>query len=310
LNNPPLLSLTTKEADSKIFECLWKLKKGDIKGKAFAESTIRAVGKRLRILSRHTDLNNPEQVKDYIASLQSGNGYKESLAEAYDYFVTCHGLHWEKPYYERYDKLPKIPKEEKLNMLIANAGRKYALILSMMKDLGTRPIELTWLKVKDIDLERGTVNITTAKYGKGRTLKLKENTLAMLKTYISEHKLSLNDRLFPIKSESLGESYRRLRNKLAEKLGDLTFKTIRLYDFRHWKATITYHRTKDLLYVKSMLGHKNIRSTLRYTQLIDFGNEEFTCKVAKNLQEATKLIEAGFEYVTDVDEVKIFRKRK
>jgi integrase len=195
-------------------------------------------------------------------------------------------------------------------MLIANAGRKYALILSMMKDLGTRPIELTWLKVKDIDLERGTVNITTAKYGKGRTLKLKENTLAMLKTYISEHKLSLNDRLFPIKSESLAESYRRLRNKLAEKLGDLTFKAIRLYDFRHWKATMTYHKTKDLLYVKSMLGHRNIRSTLRYTQLIDFGEDEWHSAVAKTVEEARQLIEQGFEYVTEIDGVKLFRKRK
>jgi hypothetical protein len=35
-----------------------------------------------------------------------------------------------------------------------------------------------------------------------------------------------------------------------------------------------------------------------------------TCKAAKTLEEAAKLIEAGFEYVTDVDGVKLFRKRK
>ncbi len=95
-----------------------KLKKGDITGRAFADSTVRAVGKRLRHLSKYAGLNNPDQVKDFIASKTCGNGFKESLAEAYNYYVKANGLSWVKPFYERYDKLPKIPHEQKLNMLI------------------------------------------------------------------------------------------------------------------------------------------------------------------------------------------------
>jgi len=39
--------------------------------------------------------------------------------------------------------------------------------------------------------------------------------------------------------------------------------------------------------------------------------EESTIKAtAKNLQEATQLIENGFEYVTEMDRTKLFRKRK
>ena len=281
-----------------------------MKTQGFAESTITTVGKRLRYLSRHMDLNEPERVKGFIASKQCSNAYKESLAEAYDYYVKCNGLSWEKPFFKRYDKLPKIPHEEKLNMPIANAGKKYALILSMMKDLATRPIELTWLKVRDFDLETGVVNITTAKHGAGRTLKLKTETLAMLKRHISENKLGLNDRLFVMKPKSMGEHYRVLRNKLADKLGDPTFRTIRLYDFRHFTATMTYHRTKDILYVKSFLGHRDLRSTLRYIQLVDFSKDEYSVKVAKVVKEAVALIESGFEYVTDMDDFKIFRKRK
>jgi hypothetical protein len=34
------------------------------------------------------------------------------------------------------------------------------------------------------------------------------------------------------------------------------------------------------------------------------------CKVASNLEEAVELVEAGFEYVTEVEGKKIFRKRK
>jgi hypothetical protein len=38
--------------------------------------------------------------------------------------------------------------------------------------------------------------------------------------------------------------------------------------------------------------------------------QEFYVKVAENLEEACKLLEVGFEYVTDIDGKKLFRKRK
>jgi hypothetical protein len=63
--------------------------------------------------------------------------------------------------------------------------------------------------------------------------------------------------------------------------------------------------------VKSILGHKDLRTTLRYVQLLgDLGNDDYICKAAKSIDEATALIEAGFEYVTEMDGVKLFRKRK
>ena len=72
-----------------------------------------------------------------------------------------------------------------------------------------------------------------------------------------------------------------------------------------------YHKTKDLLYIKQLLGHKDLRTTLRYTQLLEnLGNDEYHCKTAKTIKEATQLIENGFEYVTDIDGAKLFKKRK
>jgi integrase len=87
-------------------------------------------------------------------------------------------------------------------------------------------------------------------------------------------------------------------------------KSIRLYDLRHFKATMEYHRTKDLLHVKRLLGHKDLRTTFRYTQLIEIEGDEYHSAAAKTLQEAQKLMEQGFEYVTEMDSVKLFRKRK
>jgi hypothetical protein len=59
-----------------------------------------------------------------------------------------------------------------------------------------------------------------------------------------------------------------------------------------------------------LLGHKSINNTLKYTQLINFESDDFVCKVAKTLKEASQLIEAGFEYVTEMEGFKLFRKRK
>jgi integrase len=282
-----------------------------MKKNAYADSTIEAVGKRLRHLKRNCNLQDPEAVKTFIANKTCSNAYKETLIEAYDILMRSVNQQWNKPFYKRYDKLPKIPTTEQLNKLIAHATTRMSLFLSMSKDLGTRPIELTWLKIQDIDLKNGTVNITSAKHCNARALKLKTRTLDMLKQYIKKKNLNQNDKLFPTTSKNVCDSYRNLRNNLAQKLQDPTLKQVRLYDFRHYYATMLYHKTKDLLHVKARLGHKDLRTTLRYTQLLEtLENDEYHCKTATNIKEATNLIENGFEYVAEKDGTMLFRKRK
>jgi len=61
---------------------------------------------------------------------------------------------------------------------------------------------------------------------------------------------------------------------------------------------------------EQLLGHKSISNTLVYTQPTSFESDEYSSAVAKTLDEARKLVEAGFEYVTDIEGNKLFRKRK
>jgi len=281
-----------------------------MKKEAYADSTITYTGKRLRHLERNSNLENPENVKAFIAQKNCTPAYKESLIEAYALYCKAHQIQWNQPFYNRYNKQPKIPTEQRLNQIIADASPRMSLALSVIKDLGLRPNELTWLKLKDIDLDSGTVTITSAKHCIGRTLKIKPQTLAMLKTYVSTKKIGQNDRIFPMKSSSLSRNYNVVRNRVAEKLQDPAIQQIRLYDFRHFYATMLYAKTKDLLHVKASLGHKDLRQTLQYTQLVNFGAEEYHVSVAKNVQEATQLLENGFEYIQDIDGIKLYRKRK
>jgi hypothetical protein len=74
-----------------------------------------------------------------------------------------------------------------------------------------------------------------------------------------------------------------------------------------------YHETKDIYYVMQKLGHKNIKNTLLYIQLEEAlfqGETNYISKVAKTEKETCSLIESGFEYVTEFEGAKIFRKRK
>lgn len=62
-----------------------------------------------------------------------------------------------------------------------------------------------------------------------------------------------------------------------------------------------YHKTKDPLYVKELLGHKKLDTTLLYIQiertLFQSDNDEFTVKIAKTPEEIQSLLAVGFEWV-------------
>lgn len=75
-----------------------------------------------------------------------------------------------------------------------------------------------------------------------------------------------------------------------------------------------YHKTRDLDHVKRLLGHLNLQSTEIYinTEQACFGENEqqYHAKIARTVEEACQLVEAGFEYVCEIDGAKLFRKRK
>jgi hypothetical protein len=88
---------------------------------------------------------------------------------------------------------------------------------------------------------------------------------------------------------------------------------IHFHTLRYWKGTTLYHKPKACNYVMMRLGHKNIKNTLLYVQLeeaIFQGETNYISKVAKTEKDICSLIEACFEYVTEFEGSKIFRKRK
>ncbi len=74
-----------------------------------------------------------------------------------------------------------------------------------------------------------------------------------------------------------------------------------------------YHKTQNIIHVQRLLGHKSVLNTQLYVNLeqaiFEF-NDQYEVKLASTVEEAVKFVEVGFEYVTEMDGKKLFRKRK
>ena len=281
-----------------------------MKNNGQSEYSIKFANKALTFLSQHTNLDQPEQVKQFIANRNVSNGYKRNLSIAYNKYCKYYNITWEMPLYKQESKAIKIPTKEKIEMLIAYAGKTLSAKLTLSMETGLRPIELHNLKVKDVDLEQKLVYPNTAKNGASRKLKISEGLRTILQDHINTDKLNPNNKLFQDTAEGYGKHFRAMRNRLANKLHDQTIKNIRLYDLRHYFATTLYAKTRDPFLVKQQMGHKKFETTLIYTQLLDFSEDEYTIRTADTIADATPLLESGFEYVTEIDGHKVFRKRK
>lgn len=104
------------------------------------------------------------------------------------------------------------------------------------------------------------------------------------------------DRLFGDEN-SVKTTFTQSRKKASVKLQNPRLKRITFHTFRHFYATMEYHRTKDILHVMKRLGHKSIDNTLIYTQLVNFKLDEWTSRRASNKDDEDALIKSGFDFV-------------
>jgi integrase len=242
--------------------------------------------------------------------IQWKNITKQNVAKLYSGYLKYLGKQWKEPKYEIQSELPFIPTEAEIDSLIAAAPQqKTATLLQLLKETGARIGEIEKLKWQHIDQERRTIYITAEKGSNSRILPISQKLAAMLNNLTKT-----NDKVFQPCKRSLRKNYEVHRNRTAKKLNNPRLKNIHFHTFRHFKGTMEYHKTKDIIHVKTVLEHKSIESTMVYINLEQAifleQNEQFTCKAAKDINEATQLIEAGFEYIQDIDGIKLHRKRK
>ena len=177
--------------------------------------------------------------------------------------------------------------------------------LQLLKETGMKCGEASQLKWTDVDLVDRSVRITPEKGSNPRILPLSLKLVNMLEGLSKE-----NETIFKVTADLMRRNYDKQRKQIAFKLKNSRLNQITFHTFRHWKATMEYYKTRDILHVKEILGHKSLLNTMLYTQLIGFKDDDFSARVAHSEEEACQLIESGFEYICDFGQNKIFRKRK
>jgi integrase len=185
-----------------------------------------------------------------------------------------------------------------------------SIFLQGLKETAADPGELFALKWIDINPQAKTIALNHPVKGhRPRIVNVSNELIDRLNTLPKT-----SENVFRGNVYSLRRSYHDQRKTAARKLNNPRLLEINFTTFRHWKATMEYHKTKDILWIMKLLGHHSLRTTLIYIDLEKALYREtdnaFTIKVAEDIDEACKLLEVGFEYVTDMDGKKIFRKRK
>jgi integrase len=286
----------------------------------YYESTIQHAVYSLNLFHRRgANLLDPESVKEVLSKLKNSNATKSIMAKDFGLFAKYLGLKWEKPRYRPEQKVPFIPTEREIDDLIAYVKPRIGLALRIAKESGARVGEIVALEWLDIDFERKFLRINKPEKGSlPRALPISNELINALQAFKNRQR-TIGKYIFQCgeghtPSRSMQGTLASAKRRLAFRLNNPRLHEIHFHIIRHWKGTMEYHKTKDVMHVKKILGHKSINSTMVYINLeqaiFTSTPEEFHIKVTDNLEEACKLLEVGFEYVTDMEGKKVFRKRK
>jgi integrase len=263
---------------------------------------------RLKQLDKVADLMNPTEVKTAIAYSQLSCGSKRNYATAYDFFTKVHGLAWEKPKFKFTPSIPIIPTTKQVEAIINSATPRYAVVFMILKETGAEPEELHNTHRKQIDTQQGIISITGTKGHGSGNYRLQPQTVEMLREYLTK-----NPQECPFaQAKYIGEMWRYTRDKLANIMKQPELKKIPLKSLRNYSGAQFYlNNERDAIGTMRHLRHKKLETTMHYLRAIVLDYDpEYISRISTTIEEDTKLIEAGFQYITERDGIKLYRKRK
>ncbi|MGV8131412.1 MAG: tyrosine-type recombinase/integrase [Candidatus Pacearchaeota archaeon] len=232
-----------------------------------------------------------EQRKRTIGKNKVGSGVKKSTARVYwsklyNFFTWLHQHEYitENPF--RYMKRPtvvwddlKYLKKEKIeqifsalhNPLLTNplVVKRNLAMFYILLFCGLRREELILLQLRDIDIERKilTVRAETSKIPRTRHIPLHSTVVMYLKDYIRERKVYTTPYVFVSRIRDEGLTMHGLTAILhsVKKRSGVQF---HLHQFRHTFAVNFLKSSNNIVKLKQLLGHSDIRMTLVYLRCL------------------------------------------
>ena len=168
------------------------------------------------------------------------------------------------PIKKKEKQLPKVISKEKIKQMIdLTENLKHKLLIKILYSSGLRLQELIDLKRKNIDFERGIINVKKGKGNKDRiTLISDELKLDLLKYYSNN----------TFKTEYVFEGRSgKYTKKSVQKVLKLAGMKIRMrvtpHMLRHSFATHLLEQGIDIRHIQKLLGHSDLKTTEIYTHV-------------------------------------------
>lgn len=170
------------------------------------------------------------------------------------------------PVIRKEKKLPVVLSGQEVVRLLESCGSiRSKAILSLIYSCGLRVSELINLQIHDIDSGRMSVFIRQGKGNKDRYVPLSKNVLTDLRTYFSTYSPSIylfNDR----PGKQITEHEIRYLFRDAVCIAKI-LKPCTLHTLRHSFATHLLEMGENILRIRDLLGHTNIKTTMDYLHI-------------------------------------------
>jgi site-specific recombinase XerD len=164
-------------------------------------------------------------------------------------------------------KLPVILSKNEVNSIIESISNlKHKTIIMLIYSAGLRLNEAITITKKNIDMERGVINIKCAKGRKDRTTLLSKKFSEVLKIYIQAYNpenwlFEGQDKKAHIAARSVQNVFQRAVLRAGIK------KTVTVHSLRHSFATHLLEQGIDIRYIQELLGHQSPNTTMIYTHV-------------------------------------------
>ena len=157
-------------------------------------------------------------------------------------------------------RLRYLEKEE-IRQLLSNSPERIRPILILAIFTGMRRGEIMGLKWHDIDIQRGIIYLLDTKNGTKREVFMND---LVKKTLIRAPKHPDSPYIF---CNKYGKPYHDIRKSFWTALKKSGILNFRFHDLRHTFASQLVMSGADINTVRELLGHKDIRMTLKYSHL-------------------------------------------
>ena len=162
--------------------------------------------------------------------------------------------------------LPKVISPDDIKQLFeVTTNLKHNTMLKLCYGMGLRVSEIVNIKISDVDSKNMQVFIARAKGKKDRYANLPESILEQLRTYF----LTYKPRNYLFEGQ-YGEKYstRSVQQVFKVSLQKSKInKAVGIHGLRHSFATHLLEAGTDIRFIQELLGHNDIKTTLRYTHV-------------------------------------------